>query len=421
MMLLFSSIYTIVDGFFVANFCGKVAFASITLLFPMFGILGSIGFMFGTGGAAIVAKFLGEKKSASANASFSAIVYTTIFCGILFTIGGEFFLTDIAILLGAEGEMLELGVRYSRIVLLSLPCFMLQFLFQDFFPVAEKPNFGLTVTIMAGCANMILDALLIVVWDMGLDGAAYATFVSECIGGLLPLAYFSFFRNGLLRLGKPLLSWKILLRASSNGISELLNNIAFPFLMIAFNFQLLRLVGEDGVAAFGVVLYVAYVFSALFLGYGVGSAPLVSYNFGAKRSSELKNIFRKSLVINAVVSLFLTILAYFLAGFIARLFITDDQNLCDLTTHALRINAPVFLVSWISLYGSAFFTALNNGLFSGCISFLRTFVFGCLMVWILPVFFGLEGVWLSFVFSETLAALVTFWLLQRTFKKGIFS
>ncbi|MBO4369180.1 MAG: hypothetical protein J5803_03665, partial [Desulfovibrio sp.] len=309
-MMLFTSIYVVVDGFFVANFTGKQCFAAITLIFPLLGVLGAAGFMLGAGGAAVVGKMLGEKKDDEAKRTFSFFVAATGSAGILLSLFGQYFLEPIALFLGARGEMLDSSLLYGRICIFSLPAFMLQFFFQPFFVTAERPKLGLAITVAAGVSNMLLDALLVAVLDLGLAGAALATVASECVGGFLPLCYFAMPNKSLLALCRFQINLPQLWAACANGMSEMLINVAYPLLMGIYNAQLLRISNEDGVAAFGVLLYVSFVFTALFLGYALGSAPLVSYNLGAGRPKELRNLFRKSLCINALTGLVLTGLSY---------------------------------------------------------------------------------------------------------------
>lgn len=411
--MVFTSIYAIVDGFFVSNFVGKHAFAAITLIFPLLGILGASGFMLGTGGAAIVGVLLGKQRHRVACRSFSLFVYATIFSGLALALVGQMVLQPVAILLGAQGDILADCLLYGRISLVSLPCFMLQFCFQPFFVTAEKPRLGLGITVMAGCTNIVLDVLFVVGLQWGLAGAAVATALSEAIGGLVPILYFCRPNTSLLRLGKPLRSIRILIRGCANGVSEFLINIAFPLMIALYTYQLLRLAGEDGVVAFGVLLYVSFVLTAVFLGYALGSAPLVSYHWGARQYTELRNISRKSAVLLLCAGSLLSLLGFVTARPLAMLFTGYDGELCTLTTRALRLYAPVSLLCCGNIYGSSFFTALNNGGISALISLLRTLVFGIATVLILPSFLGLDGVWLSWSATEASTLGVTVWLIAR--------
>lgn len=402
-MMLVTSIYSVVDGFFVANFAGKNALAAVTLIFPLLGMLGALGFMLGAGGAALVGKLLGQGRREAANRRFSLFVFTAIAGGGLLALLGQAFLEPIARFLGAEGELLAGSLVYGRIALASLPFFMLQFLFQTFFVTAEKPKLGLAVTIAAGCMNILLDALFVALLHWGLAGAALATAISELTGGGLPLLYFARKNTSLLRLARPEWSSRVLLKACGNGASEFLGNVAFSFLTVLYNFQLLRLAGENGVAAFGALLYVTFIFSTIFSGYDIGSAPLFSYNHGSDNRAELKNIFRKSLILNVVAGLAVAAFCAGAAHPFARLFTGYDAELLALTTRALRLFAPVFLLSWLNFFASSLFTALNNGAVSGLIAGLRMFGCGTLAVFAMPALLGLDGVWLAWPAAELLA------------------
>ena len=412
-MMLAISLYTVVDGFFVANFVGKDALAAITILFPLLGILGSVGFMFGTGGAALVGKLLGQGQTRCANATFSLLFGISLGSGIVLSLLGEWLLVPLLTWFGAQGAILTESLCYGRIALLSLPGLILQFFFQPFFVTAEKPSLGFWVTIAAGCTNIVLDALLLCGLEMGVAGAAIATAASEYIGGFLPLCFFAKPHTDTLCLQKPLLALAPIGKAALNGCAEFCINVCFPLQMVIYNQQLLQLAGEDGVAAYGVLLYVAYVFLAILLGYAVGSAPLISYNFGAKNMKELRNIFDKSLVFNLCAGLFLTLFLALLAAPIARLFTGYDPTLCRLTQRAILFLSPLFVFASLNIYGASFFTAMNNGILAATISCLRTLVFGVLPVFVLPLFWGLDGVWLAWSSGEILTLAITIPLLGR--------
>lgn len=417
-MMIFTSIYGVVDGLFVSNFVGKTSFAAINLIMPFIMILGALGFMIGTGGSAIVAKTLGEGKKEKANQYFSMLVYITILGGILVSILGALFVRPIAVLLGAEGEMLGQCVLYGRILFVSLTAFMLQNVFQSFFVAAEKPQLGLFVTIAAGVTNMVLDYLFIAVFRWGIAGAAIATAASEFIGGIVPLIYFLRKNSSLLRLTRTKIYGRILLKACTNGSSELMTNLSMSIVNMLYNFQLMNIAGEDGVAAYGVIMYANFIFLSTFIGYSIGSAPIVGYHYGAANHSELKNLFKKSLIMIGIWGLVLVTLALSLSSPLARLFVGYDVELMEMTSHGFRLYALAFLVSGFNIFGSAFFTALNNGLISAVISFLRTLVFQMAVVLILPRFLGINGIWLAIVVAELLALVVTVQFLVR--KKNVY-
>lgn len=406
-MMVFTSIYGVVDGFFVSNYVGKTPFAAVNFIMPFLMILGSIGFMFGTGGSALVSKTMGEGNPEKANRIFSMLVYISAVCGIVIAVIGFVFIRPLASLLGAEGEMLDNCVRYGRIILLALPAYILQYEFQSFFVTAEKPQLGLAVTVAAGVTNMVLDALLVAVFPFGLEGAAAATAISQAVGGVVPVIYFARKNSSLLKLTKTNYDGKVLLKACTNGSSELMSNISMSIVSMLYNVQLMSYAGEDGVAAYGVLMYVNMIFLAAFIGYSVGTAPVIGFHFGAENRDELKSLLKKSVRIIAVFAVVMLVLAIVLAYPLASIFVSYDAGLMELTVHAFMIFSFSFLFAGFSIFGSSFFTALNNGLISAAISFLRTLVFQIAAVIILPLIFGLDGIWYSIVVAEVVSVIVT--------------
>lgn len=415
-MMIFTSIYGVVDGLFVSNFVGKTPFAAVNLIMPFLMMLGALGFMFGTGGCALIARQLGEGRREKANRTFSLLIAVTVVSGVVLAAAGVIFLRPIARLLGAQGELLELCVLYGWVNLLTLPALMLQYEFQSFFIAAEKPQLGLAVTVASGVTNMVLDALFIVGMGWGVVGAAAATAMSQIVGGVLPLAYFARKNGSLLRLARPVWDGRALLRTCTNGSSELMSNISMSLVGMLYNVQLMRYAGEDGVAAYGVLMYVNFIFLATFIGYANGSAPVVSYHYGAGNRSELRSLRAKSLTIIGVLSLGMFATSELLARPLAAVFVGYDPALSEMTVHAFQLYSLSFLFSGVAIYGSSFFTALNDGLTSAAISFLRTLVFQTAAVMLLPLWLGLDGVWWSIVAAEAVAALVTAVLLVR--KRG---
>lgn len=405
-MMIFTSIYGVVDGLFVSNFVGKTAFTAVNFTIPLLMIVGVVGFMFGTGGSAIIAKTMGEGRPKEAREQFSMLVYAAGIIGLILTVLGMFALEPALVLLGAEGEMLADCVLYGRIVLCAIPAYVLQYAFQSFFITAERPDLGLKVTLVAGVANMVLDALLVAVYPLGIRGAALATVISQCLGGLIPLLYFSRENASPLRLTKAKFQGKTLLLACVNGSSELLSNVAMSLVGMLYNVQLLKYAGEDGVAAYGVLMYVNMIFLAIFIGYSMGSAPIISYHFGAENVEELQSIRKKSLRIISLFSLLMFVLAELLARPLALIFSSYDQGLLEMTVRAFFIYSFSFLFSGLGICSSSFFTALGNGPVSALISFLRTLVFQVAAVLYLPTIWGLDGIWLSIVVAEGLALLV---------------
>lgn len=414
-MMIFTSIYGVVDGLFVSNYVGKTAFAAVNLIMPFLMAISALGFMIGTGGSAIVAKTLGEGKKEQANEYFSMLVYLTLIGGIVLSALGILFSPLIARGLGADGALLTNCVLYARITLLSMPAFMLQNVFQSFFVTAEKPKLGLGVIVIAGVTNMVLDFLLVGVFQIGLAGAAFATVTSECIGGLFPILYFARRNSSLLKLGRTHFNGKIFLCACGNGSSELMTNLSSSIVNSLYNIQLMNLAGENGVAAFGTIMYVNFIFIAIFLGYSIGSAPLVSYHYGADNHDELKNLFQKSLRLIGIWGLMLFILAQLIARPLAAIFVGYDADLFSMTQNGFRIYCIAYLINGFNIYGSSFFTALNNGLISAAISFLRTLVFQLAAVLLLPLLLGINGIWSAVAVAEllTLGLTVTFFVRNR--------
>lgn len=406
-MMIFTSIYGVVDGFFVSNFVGKTSFAAVNFIMPFLMILGCIGFMFGTGGGALIAKTMGEGKQEKANQLFSLFIYISLACGIVIMILGIVFVRPVASILGAEDSMLDNCVLYGRVILIALPAYILQYEFQSFFITAQKPQLGLIVTVAAGVANMIGDALFVAVFQWGLVGAAAATALSQIIGGVIPFIYFSRRNTSLLHLTKTKYDGKALLKACTNGSSELMSNISMSIVSMLYNVQLMKYAGEDGVSAYGVLMYVNLIFLAAFIGYSVGSAPIISYHYGAENHKELKSLLRKSLVVIGIFSIAMLLFAEVMANPLAMIFVGYDQELLKLTLRGFSIFSFSFLFAGIAIFGSSFFTALNNGLISAMISFLRTLVFQIAAVLIFPLFLEIDGIWISIVAAEIMAALVT--------------
>ena len=415
-MMVFTSLYSVVDGFFVSNFVGKTPFAAVNFIMPVLMILGSVGFMFGAGGSALVSKTMGEGEPDQARRLFSLFVYSTAVCGIILAVISFIVIRPLAAFMGAEGEMLDHCVLYGRILLLSLPFFMLQYEFQSFFITAERPQMGLVVTVVCGLANMVLDALFMAVFSWGLVGAAAATAVSQILGGLIPILYFCRAQKCVLWLTKTKIDRKALLKACTNGSSELMSNISMSIVSILYNFQLMRYAGENGIAAYGVLMYVNMIFLAIFIGYSTGVAPVVGYHYGAGNHSELKGLLKKSYVVIGIFAVAMFGLAELLAGTLAGIFVGYDGELMEMTQRAFRIYSVSFLFSGIAIYGSSFFTALNDGLTSALISFLRSLLFQVAAVIILPLVFGIDGIWFSVVAAELVAAVMT--LLFISVKRG---
>lgn len=405
LMMIFTSIYGVVDGLFVSNFAGDIPFKAVNLIMPFLMIVATVGFMFGSGGTAIVANTFGAGHKEKANRYFSLFVYVTFALGVVFAAAAFVFLRPISALLGAEGEILENCVLYGRIVLCALPFLVLQFLFQSFFVAAEKPRIGLFVIIAAGVTNMVLDAVLVTLLpqEYKLAGAAIATAASQFVGGFVPLIYFIRPNSSILRLGKTRFDGKAILKASINGSSEFMSNVSMSLVGMLYNIQLLQFAGDDGVAAYGVMMYVSMIFSAVFVGYSVGTAPVIGYHNGAGNHAELRGILKKSMVILAISGLAMLAAAEWLAAPLSRIFVGYSRDLMDMTVHGFTIFAVSFPFMGYAIFASGFFTALNDGVTSAIISFLRTLVFQLGAVLLLPMLWKLDGIWWSVVVAEVMA------------------
>lgn len=407
-MMIVTSIYGVVDGYFVSNFAGKTPFAAVNLIMPFLMLVATVGFMFGTGGSAIVAKTFGEGDEARANRYFSLFVYFSFGLGIALAALSIVFIRLIASVLGAEGELLENCVLYARIILVALPFYVLQLLFQSFFSTAEQPQLGLAVTIASGVTNILLDALLVTLLPQQhkLTGAAIATAFSQVVGGAAPLFYFFHKNSSLLCLGKTTIDAKVIGKACMNGSSEFMSNISTSLVGMLYNLQLLKYAGENGVAAYGVMMYVSMIFSGAFIGYSIGVAPIVGFHDGAGNHAELRSLLRKSLIMLGGFGLFMVAAAELLASPLSRIFVGYDPKLTDLTVSGFRIFALSFFFMGFAIFGSGFFTALNDGLTSAIISFLRTLVFQCAAVLLLPLIWEIDGVWISIVVAEFMAVVL---------------
>ncbi|MBQ9744505.1 MAG: MATE family efflux transporter [Clostridia bacterium] len=416
-MMVFASLYGVVDGLVVSNFVGKTAFASVNLIMPFLMVITTIGFMIGTGGSALVAKTYGEGDTEKAKRLFSFLIYTTMVLGAACSVLGIIFIRPISALLGAEGEMLEICVVYGRIILCSLTAWMLQNVFQSFCVTAEKPGFGLVIMVLAGVTNIVLDLLFVAVFKWGVVGAAVATAVSQVVGGVVPLIYFALPNKSFLRLTGCSIDLRALGKTFTNGSSELMTNLSMSLVNILYNYRLLSIYGENGVAAYGVIMYVSFIFISIFIGYSIGSAPIVSYNFGAENTTELKNIRKKSIVIILTGSVVLTALAILLSPVLSGIFVGYDEGLYELTNKAFTIYSLSFLFAGFSIFASSFFTALGDGLVSAVISFFRTFLFQVLAIILLPLIMGNDGIWWSISVAEMISIILSIFFLVRMKKK----
>ena len=416
-MMIFTSIYGVVDGIFVSNVVGNNAFASINLIMPVIMIIGTIGFMIGTGGSAIISKTLGEGNKEEANKQFSMLIYLEIILGTLFTIIALIFLKPITKMLGATVEMIDDCLIYGRILLIGITAFILQNSFQSFMVVAEKPKFGLGISIAAGLTNIVLDFLLIYVFKLGVAGAAIATVISQIVGALIPLVYFARKNSTMLKLGKTQFELSTIAKTCTNGSSEMVTNLSMSLVNILFNMQLMKFAGANGVSAYGIIMYVGFLFVGTYLGYSIGTAPIIGYHYGAENEEELKSLLNKSIKLLGIVAIAMTFLAEILAKPLAGIFVSYDKELLELTINAIRLYSLSYIISWFNIFASSFFTALNNGFVSALISFLRTLLFQVAMILILPSIWGINGIWLSVVLAEILAIIVSIICFVKNRKK----
>lgn len=416
-MMIFTSIYGVVDGIFVSNCVGSNAFAAVNLIMPVIMILGTLGFMMGTGGSALVSKTIGEGDKKKANRYFSMLIYLLAIVGFILTVVGIALVEPMAKLLRADENMLQDCVTYGRTLLIFLVPFCLQNAFQSFLIVAEKPTFGLIISIVSGISNMILDFLLIYVFRMGVFGAALATGISQVIGVIIPIIYFATKKNHILQFTKTKFELKPILKTCANGSSEMLTNLSMSLVNMLFNAQLMKYAGSDGVVAFGIIMYVGFIFSGTYIGYSVGTAPIIGYHYGAQNKDELKSLLKKSFILIGVTSVVMTGFAEILSKLLASIFVSYDEGLLNITTNAIRLFSISYLISGFNIFSSSFFTALNNGFVSAAISFMRTLVFQVIMIFLLPAIWGINGIWLAVAVAEILSLFVSIAFLIKNRKK----
>ena len=411
--MVFTSVYSVIDGYFISNYAGKIPFAAINFIYPLIQMLSCIGFVFGTGGNALISKIMGEGHHEKANSLFSLFVYTSSAIALVISVIGFLFLRPIAVFMGGSGEMLEYAIIYGRILFAGLTTFVLQVEFQSFFIAAGKPKLGLYITLAAGITNIIGDFLFVGVLRLGIVGAATATVSAQVVGSIIPLFYFTRKNDSLLHLQGTQFDGPSIFKALTNGASELMSNISASLIAMLYNSQLLKFYGDDGVAAYGTIMYVSFIFIAIYFGYSSGTAPLISYHYGAQNREELKNLYHKSLVITLIMSLMMFTLSHLLAPFIVNFYVSYDQALHDLTLMAFRRYAFSYLFAGFSIFGSAFFTALNNGLISAIISFSRTLFYQSIAVMVLPMIFGVDAIWFATLVSGIFSSLTTFFFIRK--------
>ena len=398
--MVFLSVYWIIDGLFISNFVGKVAFAAVNVTFPIFSVIGVFGLMIGTGGSAIIGKTLGEQEPEKANGYFSFFVYVCIAAGVIMAVVGALVLKPAIGLVGVEQRMVHYCMLYGLIGMITMPCYMLQFLFQILFVTAEKPRLGFWITVLTGVTNIVMDFILIVLLHWGVAGAAVATGISEVVGAVVPIVYFARPNDSLLRIGRPRVEYRALGKACTNGLSELVSTVSESVVAMLYNFQLLRIAGADGVAAYGIMQYCTFIFFAIFAGYNMGVQPLFSYHFGAENRPELKNLFRKSMILVECAGLIMLVMLIVFARPLVSVFVGYDADLVDMAVHGMRIYTLIFVTCGINIFVTGMFTALNNGAVSAFIATVRVVICEIGSVMILPIFFGLNGIWFSAAVAE---------------------
>ena len=405
-MMICTSMYGVIDGIFVSNYIGKTSLAAINFIMPVLYIFAMFGYMFGAGGSALVSKTLGEGDRRRANGLFSLFVYISIIFGVFMTIFGYFFMEPLVRWFGADGELLEQSLVYGHIFILALTAWILLYVFQLFFITAEKPKLGLWVTVASGVTNIVLDALFIVVFEWGIAGAAAASAIGQLVGGVFPIIYFARKNSSILRLTKPAIDFKAIFQGFANGSSELVSGMSASFGSILYNVQLLKYAGENGVAAYGVLMYISMIVTSIFNGYSSGIVPVIGYHYGARNHDELKSLLKKSIVVVGLFSTSIFTLSELLAYPIAKLYVGYDEELMRITTHGFFVYSFAFLFMGMAVFASSFFTALNNGTVSAMVAFLRTLVFETTAIIMLPIIFGVDGIWGSVVLAELMAAVV---------------
>ena len=408
LMMIIVSVYSIVDGYFISNWAGSDAFAGMNLIWPPIAVVGAIGLMVGTGGSALVSKTFGEGHPEEARRIFTMMIRLTVIAGVILGTICFILMPWLAKVLGADEAMIPHAILYGRILIIVLPAYMLQMAFQPFFMVAERPHFGTALSILSGVTNIILDALFVAVFSWGLTGAALASCAGILLNAGIPIWFFSSKRNKTQLCFVPTrLDWKKILKSCSNGISEFVGSIALSVVSMCYNWQLMRYIGANGVSAYGIIMYLGFIFAAIFIGYNMGVSQIIAYNYGAGNKPELRSLLKKSLVIIGLVGVVITALAELSADVIADIFVGYDAELRDLTAYATRVYMLSFLICGFNMFCSAWFTSLNNGIISAIGAFVRTLVFEFACVFILPMLFGIEGIWVAVNVAELLSLFLT--------------
>ena len=405
-MIMISITYDVVDGYFVSNYIGKTAFSAVNIIYPFQLLLSMVGYMFGSGGSALIAAELGDGNQQNARLYFTAIIKAAAAIGVVLAVAGVLLLRPVAVMIGATPEILEYGLPYGRTLFLFLPIMILGYTFQSILITAEKPKLGLYISLGNLFSNALLDWLFVAVFKWGMVGAAVATGIGACLNGLVPLIYFARPNSSPLHFCKGRVQVKPLLKACGNGSSEMVNDMSTSLIFVLYNYQLLRMLGEDGVAAYGVTVFVEGIFAAVFYGLAMQATSIVGYHFGAKNYPELKSLLKNGIILNFISGILMFVLAQVSAPLISRIYVGYDETVYRLSVHAMRMYAFAFLLQGFNEYASAYFTGLNNGLVSGILAFTRTFLIQTVMILVLPLLLGTDGLWLAQAATEVFAAVI---------------
>lgn len=415
-MLVFMSLYQMVDAVFVSKFVGENALSALNIVYPFPSIVIAVSIMLATGGSAIIARNMGEGKEKEAKENFSFIVLVGAVIGVAIATAGILFIEPLIYMLGATPSLYDYCYEYLFILVLSVPLSVFQMLFQSFFVTAGKPHLGLTLTVLGGVSNIVLDYVFIVLCGFGVSGAALATSIGYSIPGLFGLIYFAVSRKGTLYFVKPVFRWGVLFKCCINGSSEMVNNLAVAVTTFLFNVLMLKYEGEAGVAAITIVLYAQFLMTSAFMGFSSGIAPVVSFNYGSGNVRQLKKIFKISVWVIAVVSAAVFVIAETCSDVVIMVFTPAGSEVFGLTKYGFAIFSFSFLCTGMNIFASALFTAFSNGKISAILSFLRTFVFLTACLLFLPLFWGVDGIWLAVPVAEVMALFVSVYYLVR-FKK----
>ena len=411
-MMIFMGLYTIVDTIFVAQFVNTDALSSINIVCPIINITVGLGTMIATGGNAIVSRKMGAGENQEAKEDFTLLILTGAVIGFLILLGGTIWIDKIVYALGASDLLFPYCKDYLMVLFLFIPANILQTLFSNLFVTAGKPTLGLALAVLAGIANIVFDYVFIVLLQMGIKGAAIGTGIGYMIPSIIGTVFFLMKRSEL-HFCKPNMDASVLLKSCSNGVSELVSQCSAAVTTFLFNVTMMKLLGEDGVAAITVLIYSQFLLTTLYIGFSMGTAPVVSYNYGSGNVKQLKKTVRICFSFIAGISIFVFLFSLLGGESIAKVFAENNRNVFEITKNGFSIFSFSFLFSGCNIFSSALFTALSNGKASATISFLRTFGFITVSLLVLPRFLEVTGVWLAVPFAELFTLMLTVYLLCR--------